>query len=345
MIEDINKRQKKKFRVALLSVVIVSIVVFLLALMVGQYGFISPIDLAKIIVNLFGADFELPASYENIIQFIRLPRTLAAFLVGGALSISGLVYQNTFNNKLISPDILGVSAGACVGAGIAILMSMNSGMISVFAFVFGAIAVIITLVLPKFFRNKSTITLVLAGIIVGAFMNSIIGLLKFLADEDDKLAEITFWMMGSVTGIQMKEVLYVTPLILIPMIILIVMSHRIDVVSLGKEEAQSLGVNYKRNRLIIIACSTVLTAASVSISGNVGWVGLVIPHIARAITSNRSGESLPISFFFGGAFMMAVDIMSRTFSKDDIPLSIITGILGAVIYSVVLVKKGRTINE
>ena len=345
MIEDINKRQKKKFRVALLSVVIVSIVVFLLALMVGQYGFISPIDLAKIIVNLFGADFELPASYENIIQFIRLPRTLAAFLVGGALSISGLVYQNTFNNKLISPDILGVSAGACVGAGIAILMSMNSGMISFFAFVFGAIAVIITLVLPKFFRNKSTITLVLAGIIVGAFMNSIIGLLKFLADEDDKLAEITFWMMGSVTGIQMKEVLYVTPLILIPMIILIVMSHRIDVVSLGKEEAQSLGVNYKRNRLIIIACSTVLTAASVSISGNVGWVGLVIPHIARAITSNRSGESLPISFFFGGAFMMAVDIMSRTFSKDDIPLSIITGILGAVIYSVVLVKKGRTINE
>lgn len=345
MIEDINKRQKKKFRVALLSVVIVSIVVFLLALMVGQYGFISPIDLAKIIVNLFGADFELPASYENIIQFIRLPRTLAAFLVGGALSISGLVYQNTFNNKLISPDILGVSAGACVGAGIAILMSMNSGMISAFAFVFGAIAVIITLVLPKFFRNKSTITLVLAGIIVGAFMNSIIGLLKFLADEDDKLAEITFWMMGSVTGIQMKEVLYVTPLILIPMIILIVMSHRIDVVSLGKEEAQSLGVNYKRNRLIIIACSTVLTAASVSISGNVGWVGLVIPHIARAITSNRSGESLPISFFFGGAFMMAVDIMSRTFSKDDIPLSIITGILGAVIYSVVLVKKGRTINE
>ena len=134
MIEDINKRQKKKFMVALLSVVIVSIVVFLLALMVGQYGFISPIDLAKIIVNLFGADFELPASYENIIQFIRLPRTLAAFLVGGALSISGLVYQNTFNNKLISPDILGVSAGACVGAGIAILMSMNSGMISVFAF-------------------------------------------------------------------------------------------------------------------------------------------------------------------------------------------------------------------
>ena len=132
---------------------------------------------------------------------------------------------------------------------------------------------------------------------------------------------------------------------MIPMIILIVMSHRIDVVSLGKEEAQSLGVNYKRNRLIIIACSTVLTAASVSISGNVGWVGLVIPHIARAITSNRSGESLPISFFFGGAFMMAVDIMSRTFSKDDIPLSIITGILGAVIYSVVLVKKGRTINE
>ena len=345
MIEDINRRQKRKFKLALSAVIIASIVIFAVSLMVGQYGFIDPASLVKALFNVLGASYKLPQSYENIIQFIRLPRTLASFLVGGALSISGLVYQNTFNNKLISPDILGVSAGACVGAGIAILLGMNSGMISIFAFAFGFLAVLITLALPKFFRNKSTITLVLAGIIVGAFMNSVIGLLKFLADEDEKLAEITFWMMGSVTGIKMKDVLYVTPLILIPMIVLILMSHRIDVVSLGSEEASSLGVNYKRNRLIVIICSTILTAASVSISGNVGWVGLVIPHIARALTGNKSGESLPVSFFFGGAFMMAVDIMSRTFSKDDIPLSIITGVLGAVIYSIVLVKKGRTINE
>lgn len=345
MIEDINKRQRKKFATALISVIIASVVVFTLSLMIGQYGFINPINLIKMVFNVFGANYILPQSYGNIIQFIRLPRSLASFLVGGALSISGLVYQNTFNNKLISPDILGVSAGACVGAGIAILLNLNDVMVSVLAFVFGFFAVLTALALPKFFRNKSTITLVLSGIIVGAFMNSVIGLLKFMADEKEKLAEITFWMMGSVTGIKMKEVLYVTPLIIIPAIVLLLMSHRIDVITLGREEAQSLGINYKRNRLIIIICSTVLTATSVSISGNIGWIGLVIPHIARAIAGNKSVESLPVSFFFGGAFMMIVDIMSRTLSKDDIPLSIITGILGAVIYSIVLVKKGRTINE
>ncbi len=345
MIEDINKRQRKKFVISLTAVSTASVTVFVLSLMTGQYGFMDPLDLVKMLCNAFGADHMVPASYANIIRFIRLPRALASFLVGGALSVSGLVYQNTFNNKLISPDILGVSAGACVGAGIAILLNLNSVMVSVLAFAFGFFAVLAALTLPKLFRNKSTLTLVLSGIIVGAFMNSVIGLLKFLADEKEKLAEITFWMMGSVTGVTVKEVLCITPLITVPVIVLLLMSHRIDVVTLGREEARSLGINYNRNRLIIIICSTVLTAASVSISGNVGWIGLVIPHIARAIAGNRSGESLPVSFFFGGAFMMLVDILSRTLSKNDIPLSIITGILGAVIYSVVLVKKGRTINE
>ena len=199
--------------------------------------------------------------------------------------------------------------------------------------------------MPKLFHNRSSIILVLSGIIVGALMNSIISLIKYLADRDEKLAAITFWIMGSVTGITMKEVLRVLPLIIIPTIVLLLMSHRIDVISLGSEEAKSLGVNYKRNRLVIVVCSTVLTAASVSISGNVGWVGLVIPHIARALCGDKSRDSLPIAFFFGGFFMMVVDMLSRLLSKDDIPLSIITGIFGAVIYSVVLIKKGRTISE
>lgn len=345
MIEDINRKHKKRFLISLLCVASASIIVFLISMMVGQYGFIGPTKLFELIANEFGADFDISNSYNKIIGLIRLPRTIAAFLVGGALSISGLVYQNTFNNKLVSPDILGVSAGSCVGAGIAILLGMNWTMVGIFAFVFGFLSVMIALLLPKFFRNKSNITLVLSGIIVGAFMNSIIGLIKYLADRDEKLAAITFWIMGSVTGTTMREILYVLPLIAVPVIILFIMSHRIDVVSLGMEEAQSLGVDYKKNRLTIVICSTILTAASVSISGNVGWVGLVIPHITRSLTGNRSKEALPISFLFGGCFMMIVDMLSRTLSKDDVPLSIITGIFGAVIYSIVLIKKGQTLND
>ena len=258
MIETINKVQKKKYKIVLISVMVASFAGLFASLTIGQYGVINPVELCKVFLNFFGANFSLPPSYSNIIEYIRLPRALASFFVGGALSVSVVVYQNTFNNKLVSPDILGVSAGSCVGAGIAILLGLNNVFISVFAFVFGFLAVIIALVLPIFFRNKSTITLVLSGIIVGAFMNSIIGLIKYLADQDDKLAAITFWMMGSVTGISMKEVLCVLPLIAIPLMILLLMSHRIDVVSLGSEEAHSLGINFKRNRLVIIICSTSL---------------------------------------------------------------------------------------
>lgn len=345
MLEDINKRQKKKYIISIASISTMGVVIFSFSLMVGQYGFISIKELFAMVCNIFGANYELPNSYQNIIEFIRLPRTLASFFIGGALSVSGLVYQNTFNNKLISPDILGVSAGCCVGAGIAILLGMSGAYISVFAFIFGFVAVIIALLLPTLFKNKSTITLVLSGIIVGAFMNSIIGLIKYLADKNEKLGTITFWIMGSVTGKSIKDVVCVLPAIIIPFIILVMMSNRIDVISLGLEQSQSLGVNYKRNRLIVVICSTLLTAASVSISGNVGWIGLVIPHIIRALVGNRTKDSIILSFLFGGCFMMIVDVLSRTLSKDDIPLSIITGIFGAIIYSVVLCKRGRNISE
>lgn len=345
MIEEINRSQRRRFRVSLGISIIVSVVTFLLSLMIGHYGFISFEYLVKLSLNVFGAGFVIPKSYGNIIQYIRLPRTIASFIVGGALSLAGLVYQNTFNNKLISPDILGVSAGACVGAGLAILIGLNGFYVSIFAFAVGFLSVIVALFLPVVFKNRSTITLVLSGIIVGAFMNSIIGLIKYLADREEKLAAITFWIMGSVTGVTMREVFSVLPLVIVPCAILVLMSHRIDVISLGQEEAESLGINYRRNRFIIIVCSTVLTAASVSISGNVGWIGLVIPHIVRAIVGNRSRDSLPIAFFFGGSFMALIDMLSRTLAKDDIPLSILTGIFGAVIYSVVLMKKGRNLND
>ena len=252
MIDEINRKHNKKLAIVLSIFIVLNIVVFLLSLMIGQYGFISPAELFKVIINFFGGNFEIQGSNSNIVQYIRFPRTLASFLIGGSLSIAGLVYQNTFNNKLVSPDVLGVSAGSCVGAGIAILLGFSGVFVGISAFIFGFIAVVIAVLLPKLFKNKSSLMLVLSGIIVGAFMNSIIGLIKYLADKNDKLSAITFWMMGSVSSVKIEEILYVLPLIAIATIVLFLMSHRIDVVSLGEEEAKSLGINYKRNRLIII---------------------------------------------------------------------------------------------
>ena len=345
MIREINARYKKRYAIAIALSVAASLLSILLALMLGHYGYIGPKEIGKILLNQLGASYEISRSYANIVSYIRLPRTLASFLVGGALSVAGLVYQNTFNNKLVSPDILGVSAGACVGAGLAILLGLTGTFISVFAFGFGALSVLIALTLPKFFKNNSNFLLVLSGIIVGAFMNSIIGLIKYLADRDDKLAAITFWMMGSVSGTTMSKVLKALPLVVLPCLLLYYIGNRVDIVSLGKEEAQSLGIHYTRNRLVIIICSTILTATSVSLSGNVGWVGLVIPHIARVFSGERTKDALPLSFFFGGCFLVLTDLLSRILQKDEVPLSIITGIFGAVIYSFVLAKRGRSIND
>ena len=290
---------KKRFRKIMLILGIASVLLFVISVAVGRAGITNPI---KLVQAIFG-DAEDYKQMLRILHNIRIPRSLASFMVGACLSVAGLVYQTTFNNKLVSPDILGVSSGC------------------------------------------SALTLVLSGIIVGSFMDSVLAIIKYIADRNDKLADIVFWIMGSLAGIQMDEVLSSTLINIVPLVVLLFMGWRINVVSLGMEEAQSLGVNYKRDRLIIIACSTLLTANCVSISGNVGWVGLVIPHIARALVGDDSRISIPTAALAGGLFLMSVDILSRLVSVNEIPLSIITGLIGAVIYTIVLARRERYLNE
>ena len=335
------KKQNRTFWKTMITLIVVSVIVFVFSLSYGRAGVTNPIKLLQS-VRGNADDYK---QMLRIMQSIRIPRALAAFLIGACLSVSGLVYQTTFNNKLVSPSILGVSSGCCVGAGIAILLGMSAGMIRIIAFVFGFITVSITLILPKLFRNYSSLSLVLSGIIVGSFMDSVLALIKYIADRNDKLADIIFWIMGSLVGIQIDEVVHSTLICIIPFMILLLMGWRINVVSLGKDEAESLGINYKWNRLIIIACATLLTANCVSISGNVGWIGLVIPHIARSFVGDDVRMSLPAATFCGGLFLMIVDTLSRIVSINEVPLSIITGFIGAVIYTVVLAKRRRYLND
>ena len=341
MVQAQIKKQKRRFLQILMSLMTVSIIMTVVSLVIGRAGIIEPIKLIKAI---FG-DAEEYGQMVRIMQRIRIPRTFSSFMVGACLSVAGLVYQTTFNNKLVSPDILGVSSGCCVGAGLAILLGTSSGWIRIMAFGFGFMAVSVAVLLPKLFRNHSALTLVLSGIIVGSFMDSILAIIKYIADRNEKLADIVFWIMGSMAGIQMDELINSVLINVFPFIILLAVGWKINVISLGSEEAWSLGINYKWYRLVIIACSTLLTANCVSISGNVGWVGLVIPHISRAFVGDDVRMSMPVSALCGGLFLMSVDVLSRLISVNEIPLSIITGFIGAIIYTVVLAKRGRYLDE
>jgi len=337
---QINKK-KSKYRVVIFGLVGLSVLFCVFSISFGRAGIVNPI----VVVSNALSGTDESAQMLRIFKNIRIPRALASFLVGACLSISGLVYQTTFNNKLVSPDILGVNSGCCVGAGVAILLGLPSGAIRMMAFAFGFFSVIIAIILPKLFRSQSALTLVLSGIIVGSFMGSVLALIKYIADKNDKLADIIFWIMGSLVGVQLEDVWESVIISAIPFIVLAFMGWRINVISLGSEEAESLGVNFKRDRLIIIACATLLTANCVSLAGNVGWVGLVIPHISRALAGDDARTALPVSALSGGLFLMIVDTLSRVLSVNEIPLSIITGFVGAAIYTVVLARKGRYIHE
>ena len=269
---------------------------------------------------------------DTVVWAIRLPRMCAAFLVGAGLALSGATYQGIFQNPLVSPDLLGVSAGACVGASIAILCKLPSGMIQLLAFGGGIAAVAFTNLIPVLFCNKSNLMLVLAGIIVSGFFNSAQGLLKYVADPDTQLAQITYWTMGSLAKVSASNVLAVTPVMLIAMAILLFLRWRINLLAIGEAEAHALGVQVGKLRGISIVCATVLTASSICIAGTVGWIGLVIPHLGRLLVGADNKYLLPASLFMGGGFLMLIDTCARNISGSEVPLSILTGFIGTPVF-------------
>lgn len=330
---------KRKLQPVLIGLVALTVGMLVLSLCAGRYG----ISISNVVKILFSGliDFEKTwnSTMEGIVFNLRLPRAIMAMLVGAALSLSGTVYQGVFKNPLVSPDLLGVSAGACVGASIAILMDMSSLGIQICALAAGLTAVFLTTSLPKLFKNHSTLMLVLSGIIVSGFMNAIIGLLKFIADTDTKLAELTYWMMGSIAGATMKDILGILVPVLLCMAILVRLRWRINILSLGDEQAKSLGIDVKRTRGIIILCATLITASVVSVSGTIGWVGLVIPHFSRMLVGHDNTRTIPVSIFLGACFMMLIDLAARTVTAAELPLSIVTSFIGAPFYAWMLYKQ------
>ena len=329
-----EKRRARKWPINI-GLFAVLLVLCLACLCVGKYS-LSPGECLQI---LFGGRADADPMDVNLLLGVRLPRTLATVVVGAALALSGAVYQGIFKNPLVSPDFLGVSAGACVGAAIAILLSAAAALVQAFAFAGGILAVSLTLLIPRLLRSDSNIMLVLAGIIVSGMMTSILGFIKYIADPETQLAAITYWQLGSFAYVDTRALLSVLPLSLIAAAVLIGLSWRINVLSLGEQEARSLGVNVPLLRGICIVCSTVLTAGAVCISGTIGWVGLVIPHFGRMIVGSDNRTLLPAAMLIGGIFMLLVDTVTRIIGPAEMPVSILTGIIGAPFFAWLLYRQ------
>ena len=325
-------------QVLLLAVLLVCIV---FAACVGKYP-VSPGESLKIMLDAIMGKTGSPDDMTfNVVLGLRVPRILASVIVGGALSMSGAAYQGIFKNPLVSPDFLGVSSGACIGAAVAILLSLSATYISIFAFVFGIVAVLITVAIPAVMGNRSNVMLVLSGIIVGTAMSSILGFIKYIADPNTQLASITYWTMGSFSYITLADLFAVLPIIVIPGVILILMAWWIDVLSMGEDEARTLGARVGLIRGITIICATLLTAGSVCIAGTISWVGLIVPHFGRMAVGPSNRKLLPMCALLGGLFMLAVDTLTRTIGTTEMPVSILTGVLGAPIFCWLLFRQRR----
>lgn len=288
--------------------------------------------------NLIGGE-QVDPLMESLIINIRLPRVLTALIVGGGLTAAGIAFQALFSNPLATPDILGVTSAASLGAVLGIILSLGTMGIQVLAMIFGLLSILITINLVK--RDEtSMIMLVLAGIIVSSLANALASLLKYTADPMDKLPQITYWLMGSFGRTSYKNLALAGPLILISIFVIYKMRWSLNLLSLSEDEARSLGINVKKTRLIFILAATFITASSVSICGQIGWIGLIIPHLVRLMVGSNNLYTLPLGISFGAGFMVLIEALSRTVSVIELPISILTAIIGAPIFIILMRRSG-----
>lgn len=330
-------RYKERMLILLLGIVM--IIFGCSALAIGRYY----VPVGQVIRILLSKVLPMEVSWTkemwNVVMIIRMPRVMAAILTGASLALSGAVYQSVFKNPLVSPDLLGVSAGAGVGASLAILMHLPPASIQLMAFTIGILAVLLSIMIPKLLYNQNTLMLILAGIVVSGFMNAVQGFLKYIADSDSELPSIVYWLMGSLSAVKWSSIQTVAPVMILAGIVLLLLRWRINLLSLNDVEARSLGINVKKMRGLTIVCATILTASAVCLSGNVGWIGLIIPHLARLLAGEDNQNLLPVSVLLGASFMILTDTLARTITSAEIPLSIFSGMIGAPLFVLILMRK------
>jgi len=352
-----EKKKQLPYGTAVIILLVVLIAVIVVAFMLGRYP-ITPLELFGILLSRFAAAvtsvmrfFGVRASWtitpfwaerqELVLFSIRMPRVIMAGLVGCSLSAAGAAYQGVFQNPMAAPDILGASSGAAFGAALAILLGLGSKLVTLFAFAFSLITVGLVIFISRHTKGKKVLGIILAGIMVSSLFTSATSFIKLVADPADQLPAITYWLMGSLNGVKKSDLLFAFITMAIGLVPLFILRWRINVLTLGDDEARTIGVNAGRLRLIVIICSTLVTAASVSVSGMIGWVGLVIPHLARRLVGNNYRHLMPATMLLGAAFLLAVDSVSRNLLATEIPIGILTAFIGAPFFIYLITRDGE----
>ena len=293
------------------------------AFAVGRY----PVSAGEVLSALLGQAAD--PTVNTVVMQVRGPRVLSALLVGAALAAAGSAYQGMFRNPLVSPDILGVSTGAALGAVLGIFMSLNILFVQLLSFAGGLCAVGLVYGVGSRLRGHDPLlALVLTGVVIGTLLGSAIALIKYLADPYNQLPAITFWLLGSLASISPKDLAIAAPLALLGLAPMLLLRWRMNLLALPDDEARALGVDTRRLRTLIVACATLMTASVVAISGIIGWVGLLIPHAARLLVGPDFGRLLPLAMLMGAGFMLAVDTLCRTLATIEVPPGVLTALIG-----------------
>jgi iron complex transport system permease protein len=337
-----KNKKRVPYSVIILSLGILLVVAIAFSFFLGRYP-INPSELFGILLSRVVHIKQFWTDQMATILFnVRLPRILLACLVGCCLSAAGASYQGIFQNPMAAPDILGATAGAAFGAALAILHNQNHLMIMLYAFVFSLITVALVYFISKKAQGKQVLGLILAGIMVGSLFSAATSYIKLVADTSNQLPAITYWLMGSLSGATTTTVAIVLIPMALGLIPLFFLRWRINVLTLGDDEARTMGINSTRLRIIVIICATLVTAASVSVSGMIGWVGLVIPHLSRRLVGNNYKHLMPATMLFGAIFMLLVDDVSRNLLQTEIPLGILTAFIGAPFFVYLITRKEET---
>lgn len=331
------KENRKTFLIVLLLIALV--ITFVVSLGFGRY----PIRIKEIVGIFMSKIFSVQpfwdSSAEDILFRVRLPRIVLACLVGASLAVAGASYQGIFQNPMASPDILGTSAGASFGAALAIMLFAQRGAIALGAFAAGMASIAFVFLVSRKTKGNRILGLVLSGIMVSSLFTAGVSYLKLVADPTDQLPSITYWLMGSLASTSLNDLKFALLPMLIGIVPLFLLRWQINALTMGEEEAKTMGVNTKAVRATVILCATLVTAASVSVSGVIGWVGLVIPHLCRRMVGNNYQYLLPASLVTGALFLLCVDNISRNALNTEIPIGILTAVIGAPFFMYLLTRK------
>lgn len=323
-----------------LLLVLLPVLFFLATLCIGRY----PVSIPEVFYSfksaLTGTLAGVDQQTYTVVMNIRLQRALQGLLVGASLAASGACFQSLFRNPLVSSGMLGVSSGAGFGAALSIILFHTTTMAPAFSFAFGIGAVALSYLTGRIAGGSPTVTLVLGGTIISSIFRAMLSLLKYLADTESELPAITYWLMGSLASTKTEDFWFSAIVMAVGILGMVAVSWRLNVLSMGDREARTLGLNVTASKLAVVGFATLATAGAVSISGIIGWTGLIIPHICRMLFGSDSRRLVPASLSIGACFMVLVDTICRSLTASEIPIGIVTAVVGGPFF-IYLLKKTK----